>query len=322
MANYQLSGVSYVYYKKFVSKDEYLKHYNGDLDYNKGLIDNAKIEFKDDNIFEVNCDELERDSLSFYLNFTSKRKEDNKLDKIPFGIYDLGFKQGSPMLFESSMSKHNTILPIHTELKELINKCDFSRKNNILLYGAPGNGKTQSVIDLANSINDLLVINVLDVDALRYLKYLPAEKKKILLFEEFTETMSKSDKKNVLNFLDGIDSIQNCISIMSTNYPKELESNIIDRPSRVRHFIEYKNPTESQIDIICKHFDVTPNFFYNKDYSVDNIINVIQTAKEDNMTIKDANTYITDKRKFLADTFKPSGGAMGIGSSSVEDDDI
>lgn len=321
MSTYQLSSVGNVYYKEFIDKELYLQIENGTEEFKKERIALARVKFNDPNIFEVDSAQLERDTNTFFASYVSTVKQVNNSEKIPFGIYDLTYNNTGPCLVESNITKHNIILPIHSELKDIISKCDFKQKNNILIYGEPGNGKTQSIVDLANTIKDLMIVNVIKVEALRYLKHLPAERKKILLFEEFTETMARTEKRMVLNFLDGIDSVPNCISIMSTNYPKDLEANIIDRPSRVRHFLEYKNPTASQIDIICKHFDVKSNFFYNKDYSVDNIINIIKTAKENDMTIKDANNYIADKRKFLSETFKPSNGVMGIGPRTQDDDE-
>ena len=321
MSIYNLSNRTNIYYQEFIDVTEFLKIENSSDNYKKKVIEQAKITFNDENIFEVSASQMERDTYTFIVTYTSKGKKTSKIDNIPCGIYDLTYNDYGPVLIESNITKHNMILPIHSELKNTIEKVDFSQKNNILIYGVPGNGKTQSIIDLANTIKDLLIINVIKVEALRYLKHLPKDVKKILLFEEFTETMQKSDKRQVLNFLDGIDSVANCISIMTTNYPKDLESNIIDRPSRVRHFFEYKNPNQEQIDIIAKHFDVLPNFFYNKDYSVDNIINIIKTAKDENITIKDANNYIADKRKFLSETFKPSNGVMGIGPRSLDEDD-
>jgi predicted AAA+ superfamily ATPase len=320
MATYMLQSLERVAYRRFIDDKEFT-HLNNSIKYRKEYIEECKTLFNDELIYEVEPTQSNRDIFTFSAIIYSKKKlvvDDTKA--IPFGVYDLDWNQEGPCLKDSNITKHNTILPIHSELKGIIEKCKFNDKNNILLYGAPGNGKTQSVIDLANNMNDLMIINVINVDALRYLKYLPKENKKILIFEEFTETLQRNEKRLILNFLDGIDSVSNCISIMSTNYPKELESNIIDRPSRVRHFLEYKNPNKDQINTICAHFGTDPDFFYGKDYSVDNIINVIKTSKDEGISIKEANSTIMDKRKFLSETFKASKGGMGIGLASRDDD--
>lgn len=321
MATYMLQSLERVVYRDFIEPIAFTLLNNNDK-YRKQYIEECKSKFNDELIYEVEAAQSNRDTYTFQVIIYSKKKlvvDDTK--KIPFGIYDLDWNNEGPCLKDSNITKRNTILPIHNELKEVIEKCKFNDKNNILIYGAPGNGKTQSVIDLANTMKDIMIINVISVDALRYLKYLPKQTKKILIFEEFTETLQRNEKRTILNFLDGIDSVSNCISIMSTNYPKELESNIIDRPSRVRHFLEYKNPNKEQINTICTHFNTDPEFFYGKDYSVDNIINVIKTSKDEGITIKEANSAIMDKRKFLSETFKASKGGMGIGLASRDDDD-
>lgn len=324
MKSYQIGYRNNKYYKKFVSKDEYLMLYNNDEKTDERIIQmikDARVEFNDPDIFDVSSGENERSIETFSAIFESK-KVDSPVDDILPGVYDLTYNNQGPILVASNIGSFNKILPIHTELRDIILKANFNDKNNILIYGQPGNGKTQSVIELANTMDDLLIINVLKVEALRSLKNVPEKMKKILIFEEFTETLKLNDKRILLNFLDGIDSVANTISVMSTNYPKELESNIIDRPSRIRHFLEYKNPNEEQIKIICEHHNVNPKFFLKKDYSVDNIINIIKTSKESGISLKDANNQIAAKRKFLSDTFKSNQGGISLMSHDDSDDDI
>lgn len=323
MKTYQIGYRDNKYYKEFISKEEYIELYNiKDNKHEKFLnkISLARIKFNDDNIYEASVGENDRSVDIYYILYESKGKT-SPIDNIPYGVYDLSYNNEGPVLITSDINSYGTILPIHTELKTLVEKADFSHKNNVLIYGQPGNGKTQSVIDLVNTMPNLLIINVLKVESLRYLKNLPKEMKKVLIFEEFTETMKQNDKRIVLNFLDGIDSVSNTIAIMSTNYPKELETNIIDRPSRIRHFIEYKNPNVEQINIICKHYNINPKFFYKKNYSVDNIINVIKKSKDENISLKDANNQIAQKRKFLAETFKSNQGGIGLSSMDYDDED-
>lgn len=322
MKSYQIGYRDNRYYKEYISKEEYIELYNTKDPKDKKFLDRieaARKRLNDPNIYEASVGENERSVDIYYILYESKSAV-SPIDSIPYGIYDLTYNNEGPVLVSGDINSYGTILPIHTELKKIIEKADFSIKNNVLIYGLPGNGKTQSVIDLVNTMPNLLIINVLKVEALRYLKNVPKDMKKVLIFEEFTETMKQNDKRVVLNFLDGIDSVSNTIAIMSTNYPKELETNIIDRPSRIRHFIEYKNPNLDQIDIICNHFNVNAKFFHKKDYSVDNIINVIKTAKEEKISLKEANNKITEKRKFLSETFKSNQGGIGLHSMSYDDD--
>jgi DNA replication protein DnaC len=305
-------------YRQFIGVTEYIRIKNDEIgDYKKQLVEEAKLTYNDPDIYRVYVSEMERDTNTFYIEYSSKNK--SKIDVEP-GVYDLVFDHYGTLLFKTNIHSSNKILPIHTELKTMFEKIDFSKKNNILVYGDPGNGKTQSIIDLANYFKDVVFIKIDDIRALKKLKNIKDDIKKVLIFEEFTETIQRSEKKIILNFLDGIDSIPNTISIMSTNYPKELEMNIIDRPSRVRHFLEYKNPNPTQIDVICEHFNVKGNFFYKKDYSVDNIINIINTSSETQTSLSEAEKHITSKRKFLSETFKSGGGAMGIGGGNNGND--
>ena len=233
---------------------------------------------------------------------------DSKKIEVPVGIYDLVDINYRDYLVKRDLTNSQT-LPLHTELSTIISTADFSKKNNILIYGEPGNGKTQSILDLAKTNPNITFVIVQTPGSLSSLNKVKFQGEVILIFEEFTETLEESNKQDILNFLDGIDSVPNVISIMTTNYPQELEANIIDRPSRVRHFIEYKNPNEKQIDIICEHYKVDSSFFYKKNYSIDNIINVINTAKESNVSLEEAEKTIKAHRKFLSKTFK---GGIGL----------
>lgn len=296
-------------YKKFITAEEFIKLENCSEEEKQVLLEKAKLEFNDPSINEMYGIQNDRETYTFTIKYYSKNED--TVDVTP-GIYDLiETDGGSPTLVKTDITSLNKILPIHTELKKIFATVDFTKKNNMLIYGKPGNGKTQSIIDLSHDFQDIVFIKVNYVTLLRSLKAIKPEVKKVLIFEEFTETVVNSDKRVILNFLDGIDSVTNCISIMSTNYPEQLETNIIDRPSRVKHFIEYKNPDNDQIDIIAEHFKSDASFFYKKDYSVDNIINIINVSNETGMTLLEAETDIKFKRKFLSETFKNSG-KMGI----------
>lgn len=309
------------YFSKFISAEEFLKIANVSGNIN---LDNASTEpnsnYTKETILEelrkeFNCPTIsdyrirgnERDTYTFTLSCWSHKEI---LPEVPPGFYTLAAVDYEPVLIKRDFNPAK-ILPIHTELKELIIKADFTKKNNVLIYGDPGNGKTQSVMDIVASMPNLIVIVVESLELLKHLSKIDPNVKKLLIFEEFTETLKQNDKRQVLNFLDGIDSINNAISILSTNYPKELEANIINRPSRVRHFIEYKNPNNDQINIIATHFGVSAEFFYKKDYSVDNIINIILRSKEDGVSLEDSENSIKKMRKFLSETFK---GVFGFGS--------
>lgn len=293
------------YYYEYCSAEQANDIDNNIESYKKLKIEKAKKAFNDPNIKEMGTEQHDRDTNTF--RFWYKSSVEKKLN-IPMGLYDLISDYDGTFL-EKEDTNSVQILPINTELNDIFNGIDFTKKNNILIYGSPGNGKTQSIIDLVNNNPEMIFIKINKIDSLSYLKYIEDNIKKVLIFEEFTETVNSSDKKKILNFLDGMNSVQNCISIMSTNYPKELEPNIIDRPSRVRYFIEYKNPSETQINIICNHFNVSPDFFLKKDYSVDNIMNIIKTSKETNISLEQAETSIKSKRKFLSETFK---GGLGV----------
>ena len=67
----------------------------------------------------------------------------------------------------------------------------------------------------------------------------------IFIIEEITSKTSTHYINELLNFLDGPFSWEDCIIFATTNYPEFLPMNIIDRPSRFDMVIKIGNPSES-----------------------------------------------------------------------------
>lgn len=182
------------------------------------------------------------------------------------------------------------------ECEEDYKKYKFVYKRNVLLYGAPGCGKT-SIIQL---LSDMLisqyygvVINVIGTDCiyrlvqmLEILRKIEPERKIIIIIEDL-ESVFKSASHDVeqrlVNFLDGNLRIDKCLTIATTNKPEELEEKIINRPSR--------------FDIL--HEIVLPNSDIRK-YYLKSFLKSEDLSKIDmDKVVKDTKGYTIDHLKEL-----------------------
>lgn len=268
-------------------------------------IEKAKLKFGKD-IYSLYSYHSSCTEFQFFVEYSFHMKT-----KIPAGVYRSVIEPNGTRYLDSISIGTEKSLELDTRIQDILKNADFKKQNNILAYGNPGNGKTQSILNCFKSLDNYTFIICNHASQIDTLRYISTEGPLVVVLEEFTEVV-ESNPSVILNYLDGIMSIPNSITIMTTNYPEKLEENIIDRPSRVRHFLEYKNPDKNQIDIIAKHFNCDASFFYNKDYTVDNIMNIIKEAEEMAITLEEAERYIQDKRKFLSGTFKSNRGKMGL----------
>lgn len=126
-------------------------------------------------------------------------------------------------------------------------------KRNILLYSAPGNGKTSLIHMISNKlINDYngIIIMINDGEDLAWyskcvqsFREIEPTRKIVTIIEDFENlTASRQCTGLLLQLLDGNAQIDNMVTIATTNYPQQIESRFTCRPSRFNLVIEYKKP--------------------------------------------------------------------------------
>lgn len=108
-----------------------------------------------------------------------------------------------------------------------------------LMYGPPGNGKTRSLLRAARQCAqayDTLIFYVSSslknkFDEVGRFGDCFADRPTVLILEEVTEHQQYQQAK-LLSLLDGESTWKNNYTIATTNYPNELEENLVDRPGR------------------------------------------------------------------------------------------
>lgn len=193
----------------------------------------------------------------------SEVKNDGEKVSLPSGVYELSAADDDiyyrpnesltpfDMRTDATKFEHDSYPDLSHDVQLFLSKRDLYEeldamfKRGYVLYGPPGTGKTTMVRKLVQNLvkqNDAVVIFCDEVPRSATLRALREDSRlKIFIFEELTTTLSNPMAvKSVLEFLDGERSVPNSITIATTNYPKELPDNVINRKGRFDVVMEVK----------------------------------------------------------------------------------
>lgn len=190
-------------------------------------------------------------------------------NELPAGLYEIAYdhnrssyflkehKMRTDELFTLPFKECDAILNDITTFwsrKENYKRYNFLHKRGILLYGAPGNGKS-SIINLL--IKDIVenrngvVINIKNEDHVRWysdfisdFRNIEPERPIIVILEDLDSIVAESSRSvsQVLNLLDGVKQVENIVYLATTNYPEKLEERVKNRPSRFDRRYELSLP--------------------------------------------------------------------------------
>lgn len=224
---------------------------------------------------EVSKDPIvrENNSFSFYEQWTVSEggyfPTDKTLLSLPHGYYKAqhsnafgwGFVKKEVLTDKLLVMPDSPINEIMDDVrrfwknKDIYKKYEYVYKRGILLYGAPGCGKSSIISLLCEELineHSGIIINIEhpelisgSIEALNKFRAIEKGRNIIVLLEDIDnfEDYAKSYMTELLNLLDGNLKIDNTVFIATTNYPDKLAERITNRPSRFDRRYDVGLPT-------------------------------------------------------------------------------
>lgn len=192
------------------------------------------------------------------------------LDTIPAGLYNLCYSQtnGYGVQKLNHVKEDFIMLPSspHEKIIEGIekfwaNKKEYikyglSPKRGVILYGDAGCGKSSCVylvIDkIKNDQNGIAVyFNNPDnwIEVARMIRKIEKERPLLCIIEDLDLVILKYGEDTFLNFLDGLNSVDNVVYIATTNNINNISDRIKNRPSRFDVLYQIKKPTVQDAEV-------------------------------------------------------------------------
>ncbi|MBD3261717.1 MAG: AAA family ATPase [Candidatus Altiarchaeales archaeon] len=209
------------------------------------------------------------DRVSFYVrggnssSLVLKRKMKVKADPIPPGLYEFKSATGreppriapfGKIFSDDYIDLGSPVQKLSEDLLEFYSKeADYQKaglnhKRGALVYGPPGNGKSLEILRISQNIaqHKGIICIWLSNDSntlfdLGNFRQALSNYHVIFIVEEITDR-SRYGPEELLNFLDGAFSWKSAYTIATTNYPQDLEENLINRPGRFDLILEVENP--------------------------------------------------------------------------------
>lgn len=196
------------------------------------------------------------DNKNYFFNYKT-------INGLPPGLYNMVFSQQNG--FGLSVIDYQTddvfYLPnlpydeIITDINKFLDRGEkfaeykISPKRGIIVYGKPGCGKTSLIYLLIEEIKKKNGIAIyfdepaVWMEVTKIVRKLEPNRPILCIMEDLDLIIEKFGEQEFLNFLDGVNQVENVVYIGTTNHIKEIPQRIKDRPSRFDRKYEIKKPT-------------------------------------------------------------------------------
>lgn len=178
---------------------------------------------------------------------------------------------------------------------------------------------------------DAIVVFTGNLPSMAMIKKLQEEEKhrlKVFVFEELVAMLARHemDVEELLDFLDGEASLDNCLIFATTNYPERLPGNIVDRPSRFDRLIKVGNPNrDTRHELLKLYLSRDPleeEVDATEDMSVAAIKEACILSRLHELSFDKAVEVMKKMREVVKDDFKEAKDPIGLSSRPryIEDD--
>jgi hypothetical protein len=119
----------------------------------------------------------------------------------------------------------------------------------IMLYGPPGTGKTVTIRIVGDKLSERggvvfhSTLHPMQINHfLTSFRRIEPDRKCVVIMEDIDSAIQQWGEAPYLQMLDGAQSINNCMFLVTTNYPEKLDPRIYNRPGRLSHVIKIGLP--------------------------------------------------------------------------------
>lgn len=184
-------------------------------------------------------------------------------EKLPSGVYDSEVDMYGMIHFKAHPIQTDGLVQLHQsvasevlgevdfffspEVKKRFNERNIMHRRGILMYGPQGTGKSCTIYQLIELLITKDVVILYEPYVYDLSKFIAAirahdpERHILVIWEEFDDLLERHEKQ-VLQLLDGAESVNNIIFVATTNYIDEIPGRIRNRPSRFARLIEVSYP--------------------------------------------------------------------------------
>lgn len=198
------------------------------------------------------------DNKNFFFSFKC-------VDTVPSGLYNMTYNdsQGFGITKVDYVSDDFFYLPSlpHKQIvsdlqkfwdnKDKFFKYNLNPKRGIILHGEPGCGKSSLIYLLIEEIKKRGGISIYFdspnnwVEIAKLIRRVEKNRPLLCIIEDIDLVIARYGEDVFLNFLDGLNSIDDVVYVATTNNIEKIPDRIKDRPSRFDKKYEIKKPNES-----------------------------------------------------------------------------
>ncbi len=203
--------------------------------------------------------------------------------------------------------------PMATEIRDFIanrevydnDKIKVLHRLGMLLVGPPGNGKTSLIRELAyrEMPEDAVIIFMPGLpsdDFVHALNDSTVGRIKLVVFEELAAQLDYMPIEPFLNFMDGENSMNDTITIGTTNYPQWLPPSVLERTSRFDLLFYMDNPTAEERRAFLESFGglkiVDTDIEQTEGMSISDLREIVLSALRRKQTIAEAIAVLNERK--------------------------
>lgn len=145
------------------------------------------------------------------------------------------------------------------EREDVFREYKLTHKRGIILWGPPGSGKSCTIQLIMKDVVERggIVIKFghphLFTEGMRIFREIQPVTPAVILMEDIDSILQMHDESVVLNILDGVDHVEKCVFLATTNYPEQLGPRILNRPSRFDKRFKIGHPNAESRRLYFEH---------------------------------------------------------------------